>query len=237
MLRNYRALHFAYVVLLGFGKMKTALFTNMYLIGNCPYSSESRMSRALKFMAYYSELKERLGFERIYATLNGGNPAWIANLLIWYPQIKLIYHPHLERGQFHDYLPCWRTTHDWRIAIDDGFEKIICVDDDAFILSRRLIDHVRSLESGWESMWCPRWNFPECGLHVLCKDSFPKYFQYLTIPYSERNKTGSLIENVLPYTPNKEFNCDRWGETRDPQRSGMDAYFQCPVDIEMKAEA
>lgn len=216
--------------------MKTALFTNMYLIGD-DLSGSPRVSRALKFLNYYSTKHFRIGFDQIYVTDNGGTPGPIYDLLYHFPNIKLIRHPHLARGLGHDYLPCWRTTHDYQIAIHDGFEKLILLDDDAFILSTRLMNHVRELKSGWEAMYCPKWDLPETGLSIMCKDAFPAYFDFLKVPYAERNKPDNMIEKILPYTRvNMDFACDRWGEDRLPQAPDMDAYFQCQVDIEMKAE-
>ncbi len=214
--------------------MRTCLFTNMYLRGNDP-SGNPRIDRAIKFLDYY--YARNIGFDQIYVTDNGGQSKEIAWLIHYFPHIKLIRHPYMERGRGHDYLPCWRTTHDYQIAIHDGFEKLILLDDDAFILSTRLLKHVNELKSGWEAMYCPKWDLPETGLSILCKDAFPAYFEFLKIPYANRNHQDNLIENILPYTKvNKDFNCDRWGEDRAPQARGMDAYFQCPVDIPMKFE-
>ncbi len=218
-------------------KMKTCVFTNMYFQGNDP-CGRPRMERALKWLKYIISIQDRLWFEQIYISVNGGTADQIATILRAYPEVKLIRHNHLERGQGHDYLPCWRTTQDYRMAINDGYDKIIMMDDDAFILSDKLIRHVHDLKTGWESMWCPRWNFPECGLSVLCKDTFPAYLKFAEIPYYERNESNEPIECMLPYTNvNKGvFNTDRFGELRLQQEPGMDAYFQCPIDIEMKVE-
>ncbi len=216
--------------------MKTAVFTNMYFTGNDP-CGRPRMERALKWVKYIYSIQKRLNFEQLYISVNGGTGDQIAVILNLYPDVKLIRHNHLDRGMGHDYLPCWRTTQDYRMAINDGYEKIIMMDDDAFILSNKLITHVKELSSGWEAMWCSRWNFPECGLSVLCQDSFPLYLDFVEVPYYEQNKTNLAIENILPYTyVSKAFTTDRYGETRLPQSPIMDAYFQCPVDIEMKVE-
>ncbi len=215
--------------------MKTALFTNMYLYGN-DVSGYPRIDRALKFLHYYYAIQDRLGFEQVYITMNGGGGSHIQQLLYRYPEVTLLRHPHLFRGKGHDYLPCWRTTHDWRLAIQDDYEKLICVDDDTFILSNKLITHVKGMKSGWEAMYCPMYDIPETGLHILCQDAFPKYYEYLKVPWRQRNDKKTMIETTLPYDVNKGFSCDRWGERRYRQATGMDAYFQCPVDIEMTVE-
>ncbi len=214
--------------------MKTAVFTNMYLRGN-DVSGRPRIHRALKWLEHMTKLQTRLGFDQIYISDNGGQADEIWTLLKNYPDVKLIRHPHLDRGKGHNYLPCWRTTHDYQIAILDGYKKLILIDDDAFILSDKLMNHIYDLKSGWESLYCPRWNIPECGLHVLCADAFNEYYNFVSVSIKERNDSREMIETTLPFTKvNKEFNADRFGELRIPQQPSMDAYFQCPVDIEMK---
>lgn len=217
--------------------MKTALFVTTFLHGKDPYSTFPRIDRIFKHLQYYSNLKKDLGFDQIYVSDNGGNGQQIALLLNQFPDIELIRHPLLERGPDgppYDYLPCWRALYDYKKVISDGFEKIIVMDDDAYILSDRLINHVSKLDHGWTTLWCNMYDFPESALSILCKGAFPIYERFTNEPFESHNKSTLPFEYLIPYTQvYKSFNCDRWGENRIPQVPGADAYFQCPVDIEM----
>lgn len=217
--------------------MKTALFVSIFLHGKGPYCETSRVDRVLKYLTYYSEFQKDLGVDQIYVSDNGGNGSQIFPLLNHFPDIELIRHPHLMRGEpgpVFDYLPCWRAFYDYKKVIADGFEKIIIMDDDAYILSDCLMNYVRDLESGWTTLWCPTFNFPESALSILCKDAFPRYEEFTREPYWNKNKSIIPFENLIPYTTiNHNFNCDRWGETRAPQTAEMDAYFQCPADLHL----
>jgi hypothetical protein len=217
--------------------MKTALFTSTFLHGNDDASPLPRTKRATKFLEYYRKIQDDLGFDQIYVSDNGGTGNQIAALLWQDQDIKLIRHPYIVRGIGHpiyDALPCWRAAYDYAILIADGYEKIITTDDDAYILSGRFMDHIRNLESGYETYWCPKYGFPEGALSVLCKDAFPVYQEFIKTPYAERNFSGRPPEEIFPFTKiNKSFQTDRWGETRTKQDPSMDGYFQCPADLDL----
>ncbi len=209
--------------------MKTALFVGTFLDG--------RVDRVIKYLNFYNKIKEDLGFSQIYVSDNGGTGDQIKEILLADHYMELIRHPYIARGEGHpvyDYLPCWRTVYDYRKLIGDGFEKIIITDDDAFVLSKRLMDYIKNLKTGWTSFWCPKYGFPECALSILCADTFGKYLEFTKDPYPTKNKNPIPIENLLPYTlVNKDFSINRWGETNERQKPWMDGYFQCPTELEL----
>lgn len=219
--------------------MKTALLVNVFLHGQDERSQLTRVQRVMKYLRYYHSVQGRLGISAFYVTDNGGTEEQIWNVLNTSPDINLIRRPHLQRGEGHpvyDNLPNWRALYDIQIPIQDGFEKVIVTDDDAYILSSKMFDYVKNINSGWETFWCPRWNMPEASISVLCKDTFQRYLDFVNTPYEARNKSGQM-EFKVPYGPiNKSFNIDRWGEDRRLQEPGMDAYCQCPADITMTPE-
>lgn len=217
--------------------MKTALFISTFMHGKDPYSTRTRMDRIFKHLDYYSRRIDELGVDQIYVSDNGGNADQVRRLLWEFPSIELIRHPYLARGEHthvYDYLPCWRALYDVKKVIGDGFTKIITMDDDAYVLSGLLMDYIKYIGSGWTALWCPTFNFPESAMSVLCEDAFPIFHEFTSEPYERKNKSIEPFEKIIPYTRvEKNWNCDRWGENRILQRPGMDAYFQCPVDIPM----
>ncbi len=96
--------------------MKTALFTFTYLHGTDP-SGISRLTRAEKFLDYYTGLKSRLGIDGIIISDNGGSFSDLRILQHQYAA-HVFRNPLMERGQGWNYLPCWRQQYDVQHAID-----------------------------------------------------------------------------------------------------------------------
>ncbi len=210
--------------------MKTALYTMIYLNDH----DGARLRRAMNFVRYYQKLQAELGFEKLYISDNGSNEEALQKLesIITIP-FETIRRPHIPRGQGHDYLPCWRNQYGVERAINDGFKKVIVMDDDAYLLSKRVRSYVKGLRSGWTTFWCPKYQFPEVATHILCEDTFPLFREFIATPYEQRN--GKLMEWEMPCTNiNKNFNMDRYGETNTPQLPEVDGYFQCSHDVELK---
>lgn len=219
--------------------MRTAINLATFLHGNT--DGGTRIARAAKWIRYYARLRPILKFEQIFIFDNGGTDEQISELeRIWGPvdfPIHVTRNAYIPRGAGLDCLPCWRGNYSYGRIMDQGFEKIIVSDDDAFLVSKRLIEHVANLKTGWECFWCACHKFPENGLMVLCADAFYRYREFTQIPYEKRNNTGVICETQMPYTHiNKSFNTNRWGEWRAPQTPGMDGYFQCPTDLELTPE-
>lgn len=219
--------------------MKTALFIPTFIKGEDKNGFSNR-SRVLKFINYHLKIAEHLGIEQVFISNNGQlSPDFLFKFLQDIErrhdfQINIKTNQELQRGFNLDYSPCWRAAYDMEIPIYHGFEKIISMDSDAFVLSKRLADHIKNLESGWESLWCKKYNFPESCLSVACADSFPIFKEFIKTPIENRNGIAYL-ETTLPYTKvNKSFVCDRYGEQRIAQTNEMDAYFQTPTDFDVK---
>lgn len=215
--------------------MKTALFTFTHLEGN-DASSTPRLFRAHNFLQYYMQLQSRLGFEKVFISDNGSAMLNLAKaaMNITCPY-TLIDNPLMARGPGLDYACCWRQQYDVKRAIDGGYDKIIVLDDDAYLLSDRIIKYVKNLNSGWTTFWCPKYQFPECAAHVLCRDAFPIFEAFTSVPFGDH--IGKTMERTLPFTNvNKDFNCDRYGENYTAQLPEIDGYFQCPGNIILTAE-
>lgn len=128
--------------------------------------------------------------------------------------------------------PGWYRSFSFGIiqAIRKGYDKIIHCESDAFVLSGRATEFINSLESGWHTFWCPKHEWPESAIQVICKDQFEKATNFLNVPYS--TYVGSLMDKELPYTEvHKEFIGDRYGETN--QEIPIDADFSCQTSLAM----
>lgn len=214
--------------------MRTALITPCYLNGFDGFGNP-RLARNIKYIQYYLSIQEHLGFEKIFFIDNASDPENVAALeMVGKDQIEVIrFDQHLKRGGIYDYAYCWRALYEIGPLIDRGYEKIVTLDTDAFILSQRLADLVKHSNTGWWSVWCNKYEFPEASFHVLCEDSFIILKTYMEIPWRERN--GVMMETALPFTHIlKGLNCDRFGEDDTPQDSTMDFYGQAKNHMNLR---
>lgn len=224
------------------------LYAPCYLDGLDDLGND-RLARNLRYLDYYRSIKKEIGFDRIVMIDNGSSIDKLAHLKgnvfneyndlissvessdldVWHFQNSLKKTVH---GQ-HDYPYCWRTVYFMRDLIEFyNATKIIFIDSDAFVVSKKLAEYVRRWNKGWHSLYCKKYDFPESSFHVINQDSF-----YLLKAYtrdgdfmSRNNKV--IMEKSLPFTHvHKEFDCDRYGETRVPYRTGMDLYCQAPLDV------
>lgn len=213
--------------------MKTCIYTLLYIDG------EERLNRNIKFVNYYRNLKEELGFTHFYFCDNASPLEWTDKFIeATDPHkhkdiISFRYNQHLERKGVFDYPYCWRGLHTMRVLIDSGFEKILCIDSDMYVLTKELAAYIKNCNSGWEAFWCNKYSFPEAALHILNKDKFDFFMGYTSIPWERMN--GLVMEKVLPFSKvNQDFLIDRYGEERKEQKPYMHAYGQCPSYIELK---
>lgn len=212
--------------------MRTALFTPCYLDGNDDRGNE-RLERNIKYLRYYRDLRDDLGFRRIFFSDNASPDRLKAELRAQGPSTArfIDFKDHLTRGPGPlDYPYCWRALYSIGVLIAMGYQKIIVCDSDGFILSPRLAHYIKDLESGWTTFVCQKYQFPEASLQVLCEDAFPIFQEYTAKPWQWR--VGELMERSIPFTHVEEsFNCSRFGEARVPFHKSIDWYGQCPNDI------
>ncbi len=206
--------------------MRTALLTGSYLEGNDPLGSD-RLHRMRRWLAWHGSM-----FDDVYLSDNG-SPEHLVAQLPGYAKV-LRYQNHLSRmPQENGYVYCWRHLYTIKILIQLGYDKIVFLDSDCFIVSQNMLDHVKRVETGWEAFNLPKYSFPSAEFYVLCRDSFPIYEAFTSVPYPRH--VGKLMETALPFTRiNGGFKVDRWGETRVPQSPWMDCYCQCPTDHPLK---
>jgi len=121
----------------------------------------------------------------------------------------------------------WRSfLHSLAIARALGFTRIVHVESDAYLLSRKIVDHVNALEAGWTVFWCPMYDFPEPALQVICADQFDAMAAVAARGLDQL--TQGIAERTLPFTRvERSFAGNRYGE-RGPRIPGY-ADYACQV--------
>lgn len=108
----------------------------------------------------------------------------------------------------------WRSfLHSEVIARTLGCTRIVHVESDAFLLTRRVVDAVNAMDSGWNAFWFPAYGVPEPALQVIGADRFDAMAEV-----RERGLDAlvqDLAENTLPFTHvERNFAGNRYGEMR-----------------------
>ena len=111
--------------------------------------------------------------------------------------------------------PGWFRSFTFSIEIAKklSLSKIIHIESDAYILTRRALDYLTNTNTGWTVFWCPRWSFPETALQVICSDQFHALEALQKKSYSAFSNRP--VERLLPYTRvEKRVFGNRYGEYR-----------------------
>lgn len=212
--------------------MKTALFSPSFLEGHDALGS-NRLQRNKRYIDYYSALKRKyLLFDDIWLADNASDYSSIRTLMKHAPP-----HVHMHRFQErlvrglggYDYPYCWRAIYFIQDLIAFGYKKIIAIDSDSFVVSKKMTDYINENNSGLYTFWSDKYRFPTAECYVLCEDSFPLFQKFCEIPWLFR--VGSVLENEIPWTyVDHSFKCDRFGEEKENQTEDMDGYFQASTD-------
>ncbi len=241
--------------------MRTALLSACFLEGKDPVGN-NRYHRNVRFVRYYREHGCKLGIDQMFLFDNASSVARCGDLVeqlgnavvlhegeryerkrfIWFkeyfppPQLMVYrFSQRLEHGPGqYDYPYVWRAMYAARMLIHLGYQKIVFIDSDHFVLTNSLAAWIREQRSGWSALWCTTWEFPESSLSVLCEDAFPLFLEYTSKSWPERS--GVCMEKSLPFTHIENgFNCGRFGEKgAPPQDATMDAYGQAPLTVDLQ---
>lgn len=100
-----------------------------------------------------------------------------------------------------------------RAARHFGCDKIVHIESDTYVLTRRMSEFIRGRSQGWTAFWCPRWNFPESCVQVICADQFPRMESMWNLGWLRF--ADQLAERILPFTEVvREPHGNRYGEFR-----------------------
>lgn len=118
--------------------------------------------------------------------------------------------PHLGRHGVLDY-PGWFRSFGFAAtyAAAYGFEKIIHIESDAFLISRRLQNRFNAFSDGWLSLWTPRYNIPESGIQIMAGSGLQLHRDFAAQPYA--GLQGKDVERTIPFTcVDKTWHGDRF---------------------------
>lgn len=121
---------------------------------------------------------------------------------------------HFGRPSHHDYRGWWRSFgFCLEIAKKYGFDKIIHIESDFFVVSNRLIEYIKHTEFGWVALYSPFNKFPESGIQIIHQDSFSSFGAFFEKVKSKLYHIERSAELCLPfsYVENK-FLGDRFGQ-------------------------
>jgi len=126
----------------------------------------------------------------------------------------ILYHfaNRLGRPSRNDY-PGWYRSFAFaaRYAEEAGFDKVIHLESDAFLVSQRAIEYFNSARRGWIAMWVPRHDFAESAIQIIGADALDSFFSFCRTSYETFR--GKDIERFLPLTKvEKSLRGDRHGE-------------------------
>ena len=115
------------------------------------------------------------------------------------------------------------------IATMFGYDKIIHIESDLYLLTPGICDYINDLNTGWVSFRCPTYRFPESSIQIINKDCYDKLsdFKDETLDKGLENMHAHNAEWIIPFTHVEEdFVGDRYGERREDQNADMDYYAQ-----------
>jgi len=113
-------------------------------------------------------------------------------------------------------------------AIKEGFDRIIHIEADAFLISDRAIEFFNACDRGWVGLWCARHRWPETTMQIINKDQFASCEAFFGQPYSAHlGLPYKAVEQLIPFTSiNKTLIGDRYGEGGDTIPYGADYVSQ-----------
>jgi SAM-dependent methyltransferase len=113
-------------------------------------------------------------------------------------------------------------------GIHGGYDKIIHVEADAFLISDRAIEFFNSSNKGWIALWCPRHQWPETTLQIINRDSFSSAESFFSKPYSAHLGPPYISpEKLIPFTyVHMSLTGDRYGEESEFVPTNIDYVSQ-----------
>ena len=209
--------------------LKTLLFSLMYV------ADEQSAGRYQKYLGYFRTQYHGLGISNLVFIDDGSErrniellqiPIFLMDSLpVRLPDISVVTFPtHLGRPVHLDFQGWWRSFLTAPIIAERyGFDKLIHIESDAYVLSERLIKYLAGLSIGWTTLWCQRHGFPEPAIQVIGKDQFETMKK--VVPRADIDP-----EHVFPFTfiERESFKGDRYGEYQDfiPE----DADYACQAE-------
>ena len=119
----------------------------------------------------------------------------------------------LGRASVFDFPGWYRSfTFACEYADRNRFDKVVHIESDAFIVSKRLRDYIDDVDDGWIALWCAMHDFPEITLQVMAGSGLSAYRTFCaSVPHEAL--VGHAYETQIPFTRiERGFVGDRYGE-------------------------
>ena len=132
------------------------------------------------------------------------------------PVLLFHFREHLGRLGISDF-PGWHRSYVFGAlyAEANGFDRVIHVESDAFLVSDRARRFVSTYDDGWAALWSPRYDMPELAISVAAGSGLRRLAEFARQPYQAL--TGTVHERMIPFTHvEKGLVGDRYGETWSP---------------------
>lgn len=127
--------------------------------------------------------------------------------------------------------PGWYRSVAWALnyARENSFDRILHIESDSYAISSKLVNWINNQESGWTSLWCPTYNWPESAIQVINKDRFDIAIDFFSKDWSS-NYWGRPMEILIPFDGSEhEMNGDRLGHHDEtPVPRNWDFVVQTP---------
>lgn len=210
---------------------------------------EGASRRWIRWLDYYKPRMGPLGVDRIFLIDDGSELKNIgldvpvldaaAQLPHVIPSTVVMFRfpDHLGRHSVFSFPGWWRSfTFCYRIAQVYSFSKIVHIESDAFVLTKRLTSYIHTFNQGWASLWCPRYGRPESVIQVICRDSFAKLRRYHDAGIGLWGEE-ICAETSLPFSVVESgFVGDRYGEYSLAIPTGADFCAQTRLDMTLPDE-
>ena len=214
---------------------KTLLFCTSYFD-----TEEKYFLRYKKWISYYSFLP--FSEDKDIFILDDGSDLSLADNLYNYIEGDITEETKVEKINFYHFKERWGSystanhpgwyrsflfTYD--IATTLGYDKIVLVESDLYLLSSKICKYIDDLNSGWVSFRCPTYGFPESSLQIINKDNYKKFFNFQQelLAKGLENMASKNAEWVIPFSKvETKFKGDRYGEKKAKQEPSMDYYAQ-----------
>ena len=127
----------------------------------------------------------------------------------------LLYHfrERLGREAVFDF-PGWYRSFAFagRYAYSHGFEKVIHIKSDSFIIGDRVQRYFNEALTGWTALWCGLYPMPESSLQIIAGDALRR-FSEIEKTHPHASLVGREFELQLPFdVVEKQFKGSRYGE-------------------------
>ena len=119
------------------------------------------------------------------------------------------------------------------LAQRNNYDRIIHIESDAYLISKRMCDYIDSLESGWTTLYCPTYNFPESSIQVICRDTYDTMGVLANMPLDNFRQANAEYNPYVTHVE-KGYIGDRYGERTTDQPPNIDYYNQCNLDTNLK---